>query len=522
MTTAERMNELFSGLERAYGTYKIGETLESGKQVAKPGGARTKKAAVTLELWQSHLDGKEAIGIVPIRDDSTCSFGAIDIDFYTDFDVPALARKIHSLNLPLNVCLSKSGGAHLYLFSAEPVSAGLMQDRLREMAKIIGFETVGSSAVEIFPKQREILVERGDIGGWINMPWFNEARTTRYALSPAGERLTIDEFLDWAESRKQALEFFSIPIRLADEGHDRFPDGPPCLQRLVTIKIGEGARNNGFVNVVTYLKKASPEDWRERVKGYGDMFDPPLDYAEMKATIRTGGRKHYDYMCKKEPIVSVCDSAVCRGRKFGVGKQKEEELETEHGDGPPPFPTIGQLRKLLVEPPIWFLDVNDRSVELTTEQLQSPRLFQKRCMEAVNFMTPIPTDTSWQRMIQDLMSRVVDIEAPEDSSPEGMFWEFLNQFCTVRGQARANDEVINGRPWNERGYTWFRMHSLSAFLERNHFKDFPSQKITSALKKRGALHEEWTLRGKIYSVWGVPQFRTPEEKIVDESKETAF
>jgi hypothetical protein len=56
------------------------------------------------------------IGIVPIRDDATCVWGAIDIDLDKEPNLTVLAKQVHKLELPLIVCRSKSGGAHLYLF----------------------------------------------------------------------------------------------------------------------------------------------------------------------------------------------------------------------------------------------------------------------------------------------------------------------------------------------------------------------------------------------------------------------
>ena len=61
--------------------------------------------------------------------------------------------------LPLIVCRSKSGGAHVFLFTKENIPASLMQSKLKEMAIILGYE--GS---EIFPKQTEIL--SGTWGHW--------------------------------------------------------------------------------------------------------------------------------------------------------------------------------------------------------------------------------------------------------------------------------------------------------------------------------------------------------------------
>ena len=39
---------------------------------------------------------------------------------------------------------------------------------------------IGYGGVEIFPKQREVLVDRGDIGSWLNMPYFEGETSVRY------------------------------------------------------------------------------------------------------------------------------------------------------------------------------------------------------------------------------------------------------------------------------------------------------------------------------------------------------
>ena len=51
------------------------------------------------------------------------------------------------------LCRSKSGGAHIYLFIDEPVSASLLQRKLRQLAASIGF-----GQAEIFPKQTQLFV----------------------------------------------------------------------------------------------------------------------------------------------------------------------------------------------------------------------------------------------------------------------------------------------------------------------------------------------------------------------------
>ena len=145
----ERFKNIFEGLDRAHGVTLVGESNGDGNKIK--GKSFVKREPVTDELWQKHLDGADSLGIIPINDDNKCKWGCIDIDSYAEFDHKKLINKIKQFQLPLVVCRSKSGGAHVFLFTEDYVSAGLMQDKLNEIRSVLGY---GGS--EVFPKQREI------------------------------------------------------------------------------------------------------------------------------------------------------------------------------------------------------------------------------------------------------------------------------------------------------------------------------------------------------------------------------
>ena len=134
-----------------------------------------------------------ALGIIPITESNDCRWGCIDIDEY-NFDHLSLIKSIRSNKLPLIVCRSKSGGAHVFLFTKENIPASLMQSKLKSMAIILGYE--GS---EIFPKQTEILVDRGDTGNFLNLPYYNEMKGLRYAINDTGASCTLEEFFELHE-----------------------------------------------------------------------------------------------------------------------------------------------------------------------------------------------------------------------------------------------------------------------------------------------------------------------------------
>ena len=97
MDERKRFIEIFSGLERAYGQTQSRSKNESGKLEAK---SWIEKEQLTEQKWIDHLDGKEpSLGIIPIRDDNTCTWGAIDIDTYDGFDHKKLIDKISDCNM---------------------------------------------------------------------------------------------------------------------------------------------------------------------------------------------------------------------------------------------------------------------------------------------------------------------------------------------------------------------------------------------------------------------------------------
>ena len=130
--------------------------------------------------------------------------------------LPKLIRKIKTLKLPLVVCRSKSGGAHVFLFSEDFVEAKTMRDKLNQIRAVLGF-----GSAEVFPKQIELKSEE-DTGNFLNLPYFNHEVSTRYAFKDDGSAATIEEFYGIYNNVKQ-LDVGSIKVQRPDS---EFSDGP--------------------------------------------------------------------------------------------------------------------------------------------------------------------------------------------------------------------------------------------------------------------------------------------------------
>ena len=481
------------GYMEAYGTYRIDETVPVDEGQKRTGKAATIRQAVTAELWSEHLEGKgNGLGMIPINGDNKVMFGAIDVDIY-NLDHRKLIDAIESFKMPLVVCRSKSGGAHCYVFLDEFTPAKLVQTKLREMASVLGYGTS-----EIYPKQTEIIVERGDMGQWINMPYHNAENPVRYAFGIQGASLDIGDFLELATERTvTATQLRKWSTKVTDE----LPEGPPCLNVLCKQGFPNGTRNNGLFNLAVYAMKSNPDGWEKVLADFNIKYmNPPLDPSEVMGVIKSMKKKEYNYTCDQSPIQSFCNASKCRGCKFGVGT----------GNG---LPSLGTLTKLTTTPPTWFIDIEGGGrLELTTEQLQNPRMFQLVCMDTMNIMPACPPPKEWIVMVQKLMESVSVVEVTDDMSPVGQFLEALERFCTGRAQARDQSELLLGKPWTDKEYHYFRISDLVTFLDRTRFKYDSLRWITKVLRDHKAEHKFFNIEGKGVNTWRVPEFKHGPEK----------
>lgn len=499
-TMATQFHALFAGCERAHGSY--GElSLDQGRSDGKiKGRAVTKREPVTYQLWEQHLGGKYGIGIIPIRDDSTCVFGAIDVDVYADLDLGRVAATVARMQLPLIPCRSKSGGLHLYLFCKEPVAAARMQQKLQDIAARLGHGTA-----EIYPKQTTICVEKQDLGSWINAPFFDAAQTNRYAIKPNGDAMTAEEFLEAAEAAKQPGDWFARPLA---QNMEALPDGPPCLQHLIEAGFPPGTWNSGMFNLGVYTRKAHPDDWKGHLVQLNAKNFPPDKWpvSDLDGIIKSLSKKDYHYQCDKHPLIQHCDRSTCRQRKFGVG-------------GSNALPVLSSLTKLLTNPPIWFLEVEGHRLELTTAELLNPLAFQEVCANH-NVIVPVVGRGTWTEYLRPCMNAVNEIPVADDgldgddSSAKGHFLELLEQFCVGRAQGHCIDNILTGKPFTENGRTYFRFFALIAYLTRMGFKDFRRNDVVAVLKAQGATNRQERIGGTVTRVWSIPAF-VREDKALD-------
>lgn len=491
----DRFAALFRGNPRSYGEYIEGR---------KPPARTVKGEPVTPDVVREHLDGGKGLGVVPVLDNGKCWFAALDIDTHNapDLDLVALEESVRERDLPLTVCRSKSGGAHLYLFGTEPLPAKLVRATLTKWAT-----EIGHTGCEVFPKQDhlpEVPGEGRQWGNWLNLCYHHAESDDckRYAVE-GGKRLSLEFFLDIAENRRIS------PAVLVEKAETTHSEAPPCVQSMITNGVQAGQRNEALYNVVVYLKQAFPETWRDRAFDMNArIFDKPLSHTEAKRTITSAGRRDYRYKCREEPCKSLCKSAICVTRKFGITPQEKGELEMGTQ------PTFGPLKKYMTDPVRWVMAVDGKDVLMSTVELMSFAKVREAVADSLTRLIPPMKNDQWQAQLHQLMESAELIEAPEEASTSGLIRSKLHEFVkradlTSDGtDTKARDDLLHGSPVvqekdGER-YVMFRAMDFVDFLKKSKSEELKGTNLWMALRDAGVEHFRIRVSGVAMSVWAVP------------------
>lgn len=500
---AQRFAALFAGNTDYHGTHSCPERDEDKGKWAIKSTAKTIKDTVTMQHWALHLDGTRPLGVAPIRGDASCSWGSIDVDDY-DIVPSEVITKLETLKYPLIPVRSKSGGLHLFLFLKAPEPARQVQTMLRDIAA-----SIGQAGAEIFPKQTNLITDRGDQPNWMCMPYLGTTYDGRLCeqagLKRAGGEMTLGEFLRAAEGARTTTGEIKIKRKGAGKtnsmnGHGHpFGDGPPCLQHLAVAGIPRGGQSNALLMMGIYYKRAYPEGWKEKLEEANTKFlDPPGTADGLVTVTKSLEKKDYWYTCKAEPMVSHCNAGVCRTREFGVGDSGY-------------FPQIQSLSKLKSEPVLWFVDVDGYHIELQTAQLMEYKQFCHVCLERGSKSYAPMKAADWSAVLRAALENVTELDAPPDVGLDGQFLELLTRHLTNRTRADRPEDLLSGRPWEdteglwgEKGTHYFSLEKFMTFLEREKVKDFTRMQVSRRVVKLGGAGIKKTIKGKFRNLWSVP------------------
>lgn len=498
---SEKLLKLFSGNEKAHGEYIVVESDIKGKVKGK---AQTVKGGLTAKHWENHINGKSGIGIIPIRSDSTCFWGCIDIDVYSGLDLEELSNKLPK---ELVMFRSKSGGAHIYIFMAEPAPAALIRKKLALVARLLGYPDA-----EIFPKQEKLA--ENQVGNWVNAAYFNAEQTSRYCIRN-GLSLELEEFIDISAELPISLEnlvAFDPAAMLEIPGDEEFNDAPPCIQHLVKHGFPVGSRNNGLFSMGVYAKMKFVNGWEDKLYEYNIRFMGPGSYSEVSTIIRSLQKKTYVYKCSDIPICTYCNKIECRNMPFGIKADEKEEKNKR----PCILDDVDNVVCYIPAPgskdePNWVFTIGENSFDVNVEMIKNQSYFIREYIR-VFLKCPLPVkDVRWNIALNKLLDSAEICESPTDSGPEGQFLIHLEEFVSSKSKAKVKDEILLGKPYYENGRIFFRSVDLTKYLDLQRFRHFREAEIWAILRRKDAKHYKFNIKGKCVSVWSIVEFSQQTE-----------
>ena len=435
-----------------------GNPRSFGNWDPQSGNAHTEKREATYEDFAKHFDGTTGIGMVPLRDDDTCWWGAIDIDNHgksEDTDICGVEQAVHDHGYPLVCTRSKSGGVHLYLFLNEPVRAELVRRVMKMWADKLNVP--GTDC--LFPKHDRMNKdnETGEKGlsNWINFPYFAAGKTKkidRYAVIN-GKHAPLSMFLEYAEGRRQNAADIQ---KWANFDHS---EAPPCLQAKFRDGFAPGERNSGVYQITVYARKKERDldTAAEVAHELSEQYMPDLKYGERQKTVKSALTKTYNFKC--DEFTDVCDKDACRKRKYGVSETQYKDMQAKA--------LIPKFHDAIMwtglDEPKWSVKAEiSEGVEyeikyLSTDEMRKIDLFKRRMIEITPVYLPTMKQGDWDSIIGPILSSKITMPMPEDTTEVGMLKGRLREFLS-KAKMDADPNDIRGRAVLMRGLPTLQVH----------------------------------------------------------------
>ena len=358
---------------------------------------------------------------------------------------------------------SKSGGAHVFLFTVDYVSAGLMQDKLNEIRSVLGY---GGS--EVFPKQRE-LKSKDDTGNFLNLPYYNGDDTVRYCFNKNAESVNLRTFYELYDATKITEEqLLELKIKRPETPYS---DGPPCIELMIQNRVGEGGRNNALFHYGVYAKSKWPDNWKSKIILFNETaMDKPLSDTEVNIITKQHEKKDWGYKCNDQPMCSLCDKKLCKTRKFGIGQEAV-------------FPNLSDLQVVNLEEPYYYMNVDgDRLYLDSAKHLTNQSLFQEECVKQLRFNPPTLKTNEWKQKTNLLLENAEITEPAEGTGTKDILRNYLEDYCVNRIQKDDYEDLKNGGTYTKEGYHYFVFDNFfHNYLSRKHWK-VPYQRTSQMLK----------------------------------------
>ena len=515
---SQRFALLFKGKTNTYVRNELPkEKPEAGQKIKTK--ITNNEGTVDKDLLLHHLNGDFGVGICPVNAEGKCFFGVLDIDYYKG-KIKRVLQFIKDYQLPLLPFRSKSGGLHVYLMLAKPVSAKSMREVLNQIIYYFSLDMLyGKAKVEVFPKQEKA----EGFGSSVTLPYFNADNPYTYLLDLDGNPVSFREAMDYIQHHLTSLE----EVKKAIENLP-YNDAPPCIQRiLISEEVGgeDTGRNNFIFSFAVYAKKKWGNGFEDYVKEVNEHFEVPLEDAVVEQTCTSVREHEYIYKCKDIPCNSYCDKPVCRKREFGLGKDKGHFTGIDYG----------QLYRYKTAEPyyVWKLRLLGQEVWVDVVfkdegYLLDQKNFAKMCVRYLNQAPMQVSNNDWYAVLNSILPNIEDVEVKQESDTSS-----LSMLKTTFIRYLSNKQARRDMPYQIRmglcvrqsvnGVVkyYFTHRGFSEYL-RNQKINFDYTMLRETLKGFGAVEDTLRYFDAFNEEHNFPCWSKTEDKSIEEEYEGAM
>ena len=461
---ADRLHALFAGSDKGHGYYDPNKVSPAAGGKVQPKHL-TPPGPATVALWADHLAGKAALGVVPIMAGDVCRWGCIDIDEY-GISIPDLLEKASRQKVPLVVCRSKSGGAHLFAFATEPVPAATLRRALQAVAAALGYKP----STEVFPKQISA-AEKEKGGSWLNMPYFRGEETDRHAYKAGGLAMTVSEFLSAA---KAAAVPASVLEGVASGASQPKAKAGGAVGGDAPRSLGDARRRlSAFAKELESVPKGESNTLLNNaaLQMGGWHRDTDISRDAVETALRTAFEAHKLAVGASQAEADAEFSEVWP-RAFEDGIAGYEFRGASGGN----YPVFEKIVRIVGGEKTEFEIhlAGHGSLVVDASRLTNYRRFQEACLGALGTMFFPMKEAEWAKLLQEPLNNATARELPADMSVAGRFAAAIYQFCNNQHKARHIDELALTGPRvfedEDEGRTYFRLDGLMNFLKETRFR----------------------------------------------------
>lgn len=290
------------------------------------------KEELTEDVYKSHIEGKQRIGVYPIYDNKWIKWFAVDLDEENFEKALSIKRRAENLNLKVYLERSKSKGYHIWVFFDEPVEA--VKPRL-----VFEFVLADLGLIcELFPKQDKT-TESTPFGNYINLPLFGgDTPNGRTVFVDDKNNVIIDNIKDINKIKVSSAKTLDsimflhklvrkkITITETSEERKPYTKELPCIERIKQ-GVSVGHLNNAcFRLTINYKEKGLPNPEIETlIRAWNTKNEEPLSEKKLTTILNSVFKKNYkSYGCDDAVIQPYCNKEKC---PLTDAQKRKEQIE---------------------------------------------------------------------------------------------------------------------------------------------------------------------------------------------------